>query len=303
MGILDTLTQCNHNPKTPQTKLSHQHTLVDLNKNKTLHSSTKWVTAQRHTTRPKKAVTPSFIDANRFAALANIDDESPPVLKSGPQVVINKNPDAQSSWPKTLPGNSTYANTVKDGKHVMIYSDSICNTMSKWELNRKAKAAELNCQINKKPFVGATSEDIHSYHMIPTLKSNTPDEVIIHAGINDTRQLADSDGGMSSEVINLIAKNVIECGKVAQSYGVNSVCISALLPTRGKKYQQTIEHINYQIGNLCKREGFNFISNDNIKFIDPTPLDEGLHYKDGLHLNVHGRQILMDNFIFYLSTL
>jgi lysophospholipase L1-like esterase len=173
--------------------------------------------------------------------------------------------------------------------------------MSKWELNKKCKDSGVSCQINKKPFVGATSEDLFTHHMMPTLKNNTPDEVIIHAGINDTMQLADKDGGMSSEVMDIIAKNIIKCGQVAKSYGVNRVCISALLPIRGKKYQQTISHINYRIEHLCKREGFDFMTNINIIFTEANPVDEGLHYKDGIHLNAAGRQVLMDNFISYLG--
>ena len=183
----------------------------------------------------------------------------------------------------------------------MIYSDSICNRMSKWELNKKAKSSGINCQINTKAFVGATSEDLHTYHMLPTLMNNTPEEVVIHTGINNTKKLADKDGGMSSEVIDLISNNIIKCGQVARSYGVNRVCISAVLPVRGKKFQITISHINYRLENLCKREGFDFISNVNIIFAEPTPVDDGLFYKDGLHLNAAGRQVLMDNFISYLN--
>ena len=183
----------------------------------------------------------------------------------------------------------------------MIYSDSICNRMSKWELNNKATVAGISCQINKKPFVGATAEDLHTHHMMPTLKNNTPDGIIIHAGINDAKQLADKNGGMESEVIDILAGNVIRCGQVAKSHGVNNICISALLPIRGRKYQQTIRNINYRIENLCKQEGFDFITNSNIIFTESTPVDEGFYYRDGLHLNGAGRQVLMDNFISYLG--
>ena len=52
---------------------------------------------------------------------------------------------------------------------------------------------------------------------------------------------------------------------------------------------------------MCKKEGFDFITNNNIIFTQATPVDEGLYYKDGLHLNGAGRQTLMDNFIHYLN--
>ena len=300
---------------TPRQAPSHHHCHT------TVPPLPEWQTVKKRTT-PKRDVAQSFEHANNFNVLTNFDRElnppqsevqhhlkseickpnSPPKQKIRPQVVINQKPESVTTWPKTIPGHMSYADTVKRGRNVMLYSDSICNRMSKWELNKKATDAGINCQINKKAFVGATSEDLYTHHMMPTLKINTPDAVIIHAGINDAKQLAGKDGGMSSEVMDTLALNVIECGQVAKSHGVNSVCISALLPIRGRKYQQTINHINYRIEHLCKKQGFDFITNKNIVFTEATPVDEGLHYKDGLHLNGAGRQILMDNFISYLNT-
>lgn len=307
----------------PQQPLSHRPSHVPA------PPPPEWRTVERgstppkkHATLPKKHTTPSFEHANNFSVLANLESEpsppqsllnhqiaaseirqatSSPKQKSRPQVVINRKPESVTTWPKTSQGNSSYADTVKRGRNVMIFSDSICNRMSKWELNNKATVAGISCQINKKPFVGATAEDLYTHHMMPTLKNNTPDDIIIHVGINDTRQLADKKGGMTSEVIDILAGNVIRCGQVAKTHGVNNVCISALLPIRGHKYQQTIKHINYRIENLCKQEGFDFITNSNIIFAEPTPVDEGLYYRDGLHLNGAGRQVLMDNFISYLK--
>jgi len=307
----------------PQEPPSHRPSHVPASR------SPEWQTVERrstppkkHATLPKKHTTPTFEHANNYNVLATPESvpsppqsqlthqtvvsgirqaTSSPKQKSRPQVVINRKPESVTPWPKTSQGSSTYADTVKRGRTVMIYSDSICNRMSKWELNNKATVAGISCQINKKAFVGATAEDLYTHHMMPTLKNNTPDDVIIHAGINDTMQLADKKGGMTSEVIDIVAMNVIKCGQVAKTHGVNNVCISALLPIRGHKYQQTISHINYRIENLCKQEGFDFITNSNIIFSEPTPVDEGLYYRDGLHLNGAGRQVLMDNFISYLK--
>ena len=307
----------------PQQPLSHHPSHIPAS------SSSDWQTvvrkstpSKKHATPPKKHATTSFEHTNNFSVLANIESEpsppqsrlnhriaasethqatSSPKQKGRPQVVINRKPEGVTTWPKTSPGNSSYADTVKRGRNVMIYSDSICNRMSKWELNNKATVAGISCQINKKPFVGATAEDLHTHHMMPTLKNNTPDGIIIHAGINDAKQLADKNGGMESEVIDILAGNVIRCGQVAKSHGVNNICISALLPIRGRKYQQTIRNINYRIENLCKQEGFDFITNSNIIFTESTPVDEGFYYRDGLHLNGAGRQVLMDNFISYLG--
>ena len=316
----------NHIPNQTSDQQYHKTTSCHVNPpNHHVPEPQEWTTVKRRSTRPVKEqhISPDFEINNKFNILANHESRKIDVLnlgqepqsnapkyqqptlstkqKSKPQIIINENPESVETWQKTVPGNTTYSNTVKCGRAVMIYSDSICNRMSKWELNKKVTSAGINCQINKKPFVGATSEDLHTYHMLPTLKNNTPDEVLIHTGINDTKQLADKDGGMSSEVIDLIANSIIRCGQVARYHGVNRVCISAVLPMRGKKYQKTISLINYRIENLCKREGFDFITNVNIIFSEPTPIDDGLFYKDGLHLNAAGRQVLMDNFIEYLN--
>ena len=282
----------------------------------------KTVTRKRASYPAKEPSAPDFQNINQFTVLENQEtegtylphlhlksqDSEPAILQQSsvkqrtkPQIIINQKPESVTSWPKTIPGNATYADSLRNGQNIMVYSDSICNRMSKWEMNKKAKDSGIECSINKKAFPGATSQDLHSYHMLPTLMRNTPDEVIIHSGINETRQLADKDGGMTSEVIDLISNDIIKSGQVARSHGVNRICISAVLPVRGKKFQKTISLINYRVENLCKREGFDFISNVNIIFTEPTPVDDGLFYKDGLHLNAAGRQVLMDNFISYLN--
>ena len=52
---------------------------------------------------------------------------------------------------------------------------------------------------------------------------------------------------------------------------------------------------------LCQDVGFDFLRNDNIICEFPTTEDPGLFYKDGLHLNEEGRNVLMCNFTNYLN--
>ena len=52
---------------------------------------------------------------------------------------------------------------------------------------------------------------------------------------------------------------------------------------------------------MCQEVGFDFIKNDNITYEFPTKDEPGLFYKDGLHLNDEGRDILLCNFINYLN--
>ena len=184
---------------------------------------------------------------------------------------------------------------VKNGKQVGLFSDSICNRMSKFDLNELI----TNHTVIKKAFPGATSNDLSSHYMIPTLENNTPDTAIIHVGINDL--LAQSvDGGLSSNSIDEIANNIIKCGQVCKSFGVNDICISSVLPKRGYKAQLSVKHINDRLLSLCERNSFDFLLNDNIIF-DATKEANTLFYNDGLHLNSAGRKVLIENFKCYLD--
>ena len=220
---------------------------------------------------------------------------APPVVRSEhrPQVVINNKPEAHgAAWHKTVPGNSSFASAVKNGQKVALFSDSICNRMNKNELRKK-----LQCNINKKAFPGATTEDMYEHYMMPTLKRNTPDTAIIHIGVNDILSKGTPDGGMTANSIEQIAKDVIRCGEVCQSAGVNNICISSILSFRGRRAQSTINHINHQLAKLCSDNSYDFILNDNITYDS----NNTLYYGDGLHLNDDGRDILMDNFRIYLN--
>ena len=203
-----------------------------------------------------------------------------------PQVVINKRPEADRL---TVPGNRSFAGAVKDGKNVALFSDSICNRMSKNDLKRK-----LECAVNKKSFPGATTTDLYEHYMQPTLKRNTPDTAIIHIGANDILTKGTSDGGLTAASIEKIAGDIIKCGDTCRQAGVNQVCISSILPFKGRRAISTINHINSQLAALCIDRSYDFLLNDNIT------MDSNLFYTDGLHLNDAGRDILIDNFRGYI---
>jgi lysophospholipase L1-like esterase len=214
--------------------------------------------------------------------------------------VINKQPANNTPWIRTVPGVQTFAEAVnnKRNKKAALFSDSICNRFSVWEMNQKSKT----CTISKKSFPGATSLDLNNHYMLPHLKQNVPDIAIIHAGVNDILKLhGDSEGGLKSSEIDIICNNIIQCGHVCKQYGVDNVCISSLLPGKYTKFQASVIFINHKLDSMCRDVGFDFFRNDNIIYVKPTPGNDGLFYKDGLHLNAAGRQILMNNFIDYLD--
>ena len=208
-----------------------------------------------------------------------------------PQVVINK---SKPRTRKTIPGNNSFSGAVQHGQKVAIFSDSICNRMGKQQLRQK-----LNCNVNKKSFPGATTDELYDHYMLPTLKKNTPDTAIIHIGVNDILEKGTPDGGMTSNAIEEVSQDIIRCGEVCRSYGVNNICISSVLPFKGRRSQLTVNQINSNLAKLCEERCFDFLLNDNI-FYDKSKSDNVLFYSDGLHLNDLGRDVLIDNFSNYV---
>jgi len=238
------------------------------------------------TLRPSPRQSPQQLQGHGKPVWAEERTHSP----SKPQVVINNKPDQR----RTVPGNNTFAGAVKTGEKLALLSDSICNRMNKYELKRK-----LGCSLTKKAFPGATSDDLHNYYMWPTLNKNTPDVAIIHVGVNNILARGTNDGGATANVIEDIAKDIIKCGEACTSAGVNTVCISGVLPFKGRRAHATTNHINHQVAKLCMEHQYDFILHDNIRHDKNDP--EALYYSDGLHLSDKGQDILIDNFKHYLD--
>ena len=135
--------------------------------------------------------------------------------------------------------------------------------------------------------------------MLPTLKRNTPDLAIIHIGVNDILNASDADS-LTTENIEEISRNIIKCGEVCKRYGVNKVCFSSIIHTKQLRGEKAINLINNQVARLCARNSFDFIINSNIPY---NEAENSVYYSDGLHLNDHGRDILMGNYKLYLEEL
>lgn len=135
--------------------------------------------------------------------------------------------------------------------------------------------------------------------MWPTLNKNTPDVAIIHVGVNDILARGTADGGATTSVIEETARSIIKCGEACTSAGVNTVCISGVLPFKGRRAQQTTSHLNHQLAKLCIENSYDFILHDNIRYDKDDP--EALYYTDGLHLSDKGQNVLMENFKHYLE--
>ena len=112
-----------------------------------------------------------------------------------------------------------------------------------------------------------------------------PDAVIIHVGTNDILTNANHEE---------IARNIIKTGLNCKNHGVNDVVISSVLVKKNPNLNALIRRVNDLLRDLCSMNGFGYICNDAIT-------TEYL-WKDGIHLQDLGTNILSSNFIKFVNS-
>ena len=172
---------------------------------------------------------------------------------------------------RTVPGNSSYSNLTRDGKKVVIFSDSMCKGINNGRLNRSL----VNKTMYKKVFPGATPEDV-DYYSVRTLTNDCPDITVIHTGTN---QVGKKD---PFEIARGIIKNVITCKEL----GVNKVFVSGVIMR--KDYPEQVRTLNNILEQWQFLHDYTFIYNENIT-------EECLAW-DQHHLNNRGSLRLSANF-------
>ena len=93
--------------------------------------------------------------------------------------------------------------------------------------------------------------------------------------------------------IEKLTWDIINIGKCCIDLGVKEVVISSILPKRNIALTRLIRQVNDSLREQCVLNGFGFISNDNIS---RTHL-----WKDGIHLEDLGTNILAGNFVDFLN--
>ena len=124
-----------------------------------------------------------------------------------------------------------------------------------------------------------------NHFILPTLHKDQPDVVLLHIGSNDinnqTKDKIDTEK-LTGDIIN-IGKSCIDL----------VVVISSVLPKTNIPLTRLIRQVNDSLREQCVLNGFGFISNDNIS---RTHL-----WKDGIHLEDLGTNILAGNFVDFLN--
>ena len=133
------------------------------------------------------------------------------------------------------------------------------------------------------------AKDIVRY-MEHHLEEENPHTVAFVAGGND---LPNKDLPMKH--IRTVADHLIEGGiKCKEQFGVTNVLISSILPRSHSAFQCNRHRLNIVLRELCEKNGFMFIENDDI-ILRP----HGHH--DGVHLNGEGSNLLHKNLLFALN--
>ena len=160
-----------------------------------------------------------------------------------------------------------------------IISDSTCSRVRKNDIDEMIDQKQEEVQINK--FPNAEADEILHYSLYH-LEKNCPDNLIVVAGLNDLLHHKDR----ANADCKSIAEKVITIGKVAREKGVARVCISGLVRPKYYNCQLPTDAINHYLIDLCAREGFIFLNQNNIESSDMG---------DAVHVGNHGMHKLRDN--------
>ena len=178
----------------------------------------------------------------------------------------------------------SYSSATKYGKKICVVGDSHIRRIKRNLFNNSL--CEGKAHLNG--FSGANIKRL-DHSITPTLVEDRPDIVIIHIGSNDITHNA---------VDQIDVKDIVNCiiniGKKCLSYGVKEVIISSIFIKKQFKLTRIIRQVNYLLRDQCKKNNFQFISNDNIT--------RDVLWRDGLHLNSDGTYTFASNLVYFLNS-
>ena len=127
-----------------------------------------------------------------------------------------------------------------------------------------------------------------NHYFLPTLYEDHCDVALLHIGFNDINNNQTKDSINTDKV----TEDITIIGKSCIDVGVKEVVIS-ILPKKNIALTHLRRQVNDSLREQCVLNGFGFISNDNIS---RTHL-----WKDGIHLEDFGTNILAGNFVDFLN--
>ena len=158
-------------------------------------------------------------------------------------------------------------------------SDSMARSIRNNDLN----SSLTNSAAMIKKFPGQTAVEIAMYTECQ-IQLNKPDQIMVIAGTNDISFAHQADTFCAEE----IAEKIIEVGKVGSKHGVPIIVSGLFVRRKYNAMNRCIKAVNEILLQRCQEEGFEFMSQDNIK-------ERDIYRGDGLHLGKEGSAKLMKN--------
>ena len=149
---------------------------------------------------------------------------------------------AVPTYPKHVPGNSSYAGIAKDWKNGMILSDSIPSRIIMDEFNYYVEIRH----VFRKRFPGATEKELA--HAILPLKEDKPNIVIIRTNILNKLDVCN----ITTDIFKLVG--------ICKSNGVDQVHVSGI--TYRIQYVKTITEINNYLRGRQYANNYSFNENE-----------------------------------------
>ena len=184
----------------------------------------------------------------------------------------------------TVPGiRSSYSSSTKYGKKICVVCDSHIRRIKRNMFNNSLCEAKAHL----KGFSGANTKPLDHFITL-TLVEDRPGIVIIHIGSNDI-----THNTVNQIDVKVIVNGIINTGKKFLSYGVKEMIISSIFIKKQFKLTRIIRQVNDLLRDECKRNNFQFISNDRIT--------REVLWRDGLHMNNDGTYIFASNLVDFLN--
>ena len=126
------------------------------------------------------------------------------------------------------------------------------------------------------------------YYVIPSLKEQKSDIIVIHVDGNDINYKSKSNIN-----VNELAGKIICLTMICRDFGVRDVVISEVLPKGSIAVTAIIRNVDDPVREFCKNNKFHFISHQHIT--------RDFLYHSGVHLTDPGTEILADYIVDYIN--
>ncbi|KAI8502491.1 hypothetical protein Bbelb_200790 [Branchiostoma belcheri] len=237
-----------------------------------------WRTAEKRCTRVNKPPQEVIRTSNRFSPLStpvsidiDVDIDSPNEREMSRQET-QECPISQQIGMYRRHQRTKFYNTTTQDKTAIIGDSMIKHLKSK----KMSRRGNVKCYTHR----GARLEQLTAPAQ-RIVRNETPSTVIVHAGTNN-----------NNEPAHVVTQRAFHLASTLQRSGAKNVAVSGVIMRANGGLEWT-RQVNLGIQQMCDKNGWHFIDNNNI----------GLHHicPDGVHLNRQGTIQLAKNFIGFLN--